>query len=303
MNSAGAIASIVLLILASSATGCGAWPTWARELSGKLKCGMTLEEVSDLAAEQGFELKSPLDPWLGQKNVRKDHSALWLRFNEESHLEWVTLSKMDGWRIMATRLSPRRNLCTGELTYQVRLDWTVELEGAAVYLDGQEVQPEAGKITVSAGQHEVRIEKPGYEPIVRHLDLGPEDRGDQRIDLRNVELVPLSDASSTGALATHSRSPAAGMSCASRSEGTSRSPSSCTSRKTPRASFGSTSPVTMYARCLRASIDPALLTQGGDAYGYAPGANVFGGRRPPLVPTRHRPRRRAAHAGDPHSMP
>ena len=191
MNPAGAIAGVALLVLATSATGCGAWPTWARELAGKLECGMTVEEVEGLAAEQGLELRSPLDPWLGQKNVRRGHSALWLRFNVQDRLEWATLSQMDGWRIMATRLSTRRNLCTGELTYQVRLDWTVELEGAAVFLDGQQVEPEGGTITVSAGEHEVRIEKAGYDPIVRNLDLGPEDRGDQSIDLRNIELVPV----------------------------------------------------------------------------------------------------------------
>lgn len=193
MNYAGSIAGVALLVLASSATGCGAWPTWAREYSGRLECGMTLEEVEGLAAEEDLDLGSPLDPWLGQKNVRRDHSALWLRFNEQDRLEWTTLSQMDGWRIMATRLSPRRNLCTGELTYQVRLDWTVELEGAAVFLDGQQVQPDGGKITVSAGDHEVRIEKVGYEPIVRHLDLGPKDRGDQSINLRNVDLVPVKE--------------------------------------------------------------------------------------------------------------
>lgn len=191
MNSVGSIAGVALLALTSSATGCGSWPIWARELSGKLECGMTLEEVENLAAEQGHDLRSPSDPWLGQQNVRKDHSALWLRFNQQDRLEWVTLSKMDGWRIMATRLSPRRNLCTGELTYQVRLDWTVELEGATVSLDGKEVQPDAGIITVSAGEHEVRIEKADYDPIIRHLDLGPEDRGDQSLDLRKVELVPV----------------------------------------------------------------------------------------------------------------
>lgn len=39
-----------------------------------------------------------------------------------------------------------------------------------------------------AGRHELRIKKAGYEPIIRHLELGPEDRGDQRLDLTKVEL-------------------------------------------------------------------------------------------------------------------
>lgn len=158
---------------------------------------MALEDVRGLTVEEIQALEAGAHPWLGRHYIRKRHADLWLRFNEQERLEWVTLSKMDGWRIMATRQSPRRNLCTGELTYQVRLDWTVELEGAAVYLDGQEVQPEAGKITVSAGQHEVRVEKAGYEPIIRHLDLGPEDRGDQRLDLRQVELQPAHSATTS----------------------------------------------------------------------------------------------------------
>lgn len=151
---------------------------------------MTLEEIQGLTPEEVQTLQAGAHPWLGRHYVSKGYSKLWLRFNERQRLEWVTLSKMDGWRIMATQQSPRRNLCTGELTYQVRLDWTVELEAAAVFLDGQPVQPEGGTITVSAGEHEVRIEKAGYEPIIRHLDLGPDDRGDQSLDFRDVELQP-----------------------------------------------------------------------------------------------------------------
>lgn len=152
---------------------------------------MSLDEIQRLTPEEVQTLEAGAHPWLGRYYVSKGYSELWLRFDEQQRLEWVTLSKMDGWRIMATRQSPRRNLCTGELTYQVRLDWTVELEGTAVFLDGEEVEPEGGTITVSAGEHEVRIEKAGYEPIVRHLDLGPEDRGDQSLHLGEIELVAL----------------------------------------------------------------------------------------------------------------
>lgn len=167
------------------------WPLWAQQLAEKLECGMTLGEVQRLTREKVLTLEAGPHPWLGNRYIRKGHADLWLRFNEQQSLEWVTLSEMDGWRLMATRQSPRRNLCTGELTYQLRLDWMAELEGAAVFLDGEEVEPEGGKIEVSAGQHEVRIAKPGYEAIVRHLDLGPQDRGDQSLDLGEIELVPL----------------------------------------------------------------------------------------------------------------
>ena len=151
---------------------------------------MSLEQVRSVAETGLVTLEAGAHPWLGRYYIRKRHTDLWLRFNDQERLEWVTLSRMDGWRVMATRLSPRRNLCTGELTFRIRLDWTVELEHASVYLDGNEVQPDGGNVAVSAGQHELRIEKEGYEAIVRHLDLGPGDRGDQHLDLRNVVLHP-----------------------------------------------------------------------------------------------------------------
>jgi len=151
---------------------------------------MSPEEVKGVTSTEVVTLEAGSHPWLGRHYIHKGHADLWLRFNEQERLEWVTLSKIDGWRIMATRLSPRRNLCTGELSYQVRLDWTVDLEGASVFLDGYEVKPDSGKVELSAGRHELRIEKAGYEPLVRQLNLGPEDRGDQRLDLTKVELRP-----------------------------------------------------------------------------------------------------------------
>lgn len=62
---------------------------------------------------------------------------------------------------------------------------------------------EAGKITVSCGEHELRIQKTSYEPIIRYLQLGcarsptgvarqavKADRGDQSLDLTKVKLQP-----------------------------------------------------------------------------------------------------------------
>lgn len=191
VNFNGFAAAVALLTIVSCAGRPVTWPRWARQLDSKLECGMTLDEIQRRSHREVQTLEAGPHPWLGRHYVSKGSTDFWLRFNEQDRLEWVTLSEMDGWRVMATRQSPRRNLCTGELTYQVRLDWTVKLADARVSLDGEPVQPESGKITVSAGEHEVRIEKAGYEPIVRRLDFGPNDRGDQRLDLRDVELQPI----------------------------------------------------------------------------------------------------------------
>lgn len=182
------VGPILLAATACAWNSSASWPKWARELAGELHCGMSLEEVKSVTSKDFATLEAGPHPWLGQHYVTKRNTDLWLRFNDRQRLEWVTLSRIDGWKIMATRLSPRQNLCTDELTFQIRLDWTVDLEGATVYLDGQQVRPDGGKLAVSAGNHELRIEKNGYEPVIRHLDLSHRDRGDQRLDLTKVEL-------------------------------------------------------------------------------------------------------------------
>jgi len=92
------------------------------------------------------------------------------------------------------RLSPRRNLCTGELTFRLRILLPAELLGATAYLDGERTATlddlqEDFELTI--GQHLLRIEKEDHEPIIKNLQLGTRDRGDQRLDLTEVDLWPI----------------------------------------------------------------------------------------------------------------
>jgi len=184
---------LVLLAFVIEACALGsssAWPRWADELTKRLQCGMTIEEVRNLSESQILELKAGPAPTLGRYYIRKWGSDLWLRFNDEG-LEAVTMARVDGWRILAMRTSPRRNLCTGELAFVVRVLRTRDLEGASFYLDGNQVEMIGNMIEMPAGRHELVIEKPGFEPIVREFQLGPEDRGDQRLDLTSEKLRPV----------------------------------------------------------------------------------------------------------------
>jgi hypothetical protein len=119
------------------------WPTWAEELTMQLRCGMDLEEVARLTDKPIVTLDGPAHPWFGKYLVRGGSTFLkdlHLILDTEGKLQSVFLTtRPDGWRIMATRSSPRKNLCTRELTYALRIDWTSELQGAQVYLDGRKV--------------------------------------------------------------------------------------------------------------------------------------------------------------------
>jgi hypothetical protein len=83
------------------------------------------------------------------------------------------------------------NLCTKELSFFLRLRWSFALQGADVFLDGRKLGVSdwnGNLLEVPAGNHEIRVKKSGYEPVIKNLELGLEDRGDQWIDLTAEEL-------------------------------------------------------------------------------------------------------------------
>lgn len=178
----GRVTGFALLVsFLISCTASSASPRWVEKLEEQLACGMSLREIRALT---DADIVEAARPW-GTHFIRRRLSDLWLQVTEQG-LESIQESRIDGWRIMSTRSSPQKNLCTGGLTFFVRIVWTYELQGAQVYLDGGRVQPAdwAGPLLkVPAGRHELRIEKDGHEPIIKALDFGPDDRGDQRLDL------------------------------------------------------------------------------------------------------------------------
>lgn len=188
-----ASAARLAVVLALAAGGCDsahAWPYWAEKLEGQLRCGMTLVEVQRIVSGPVTALESGPHPRLGGYYVEKGHSTLWMRFDQSGRLQEVTLSSVDGWRFIATRLTPRRNLCTGTLTFFLRILVTRDFDDARFFLDGKEVQLGDGVLEVSPGFHVLRIEKGGSVPIVRHLMFRSTDRGDQRLDLTHERFRP-----------------------------------------------------------------------------------------------------------------
>lgn len=144
---------------------------------------MSLENIRALS-------KNEVIPWstlgrLKAHHISRGQGDLWLYLNAAG-LESIAVSRTDGWRVLSTKLSPLRNLCTGEILFLLRLSLAEDLEGAEVFLDGRKIQKGdwlGPFIEVSAGEHELRVEKEGYEPIVKLLSLDAEDRGEQRLFL------------------------------------------------------------------------------------------------------------------------
>lgn len=174
---------------------CPRWPAWTEEFASQLKCGMSPSEIRALTPEKVEILEAGSHPWLGRHFVRNDKTELWMQFDSDERLRSIVLSGPDGWRIMSRRLSPRKNLCTGELTFIVRVNWTYEMEGAELYLDGRPVTEgdwaDTGNLLiVPVGTHELRFEKEGFHPVIKRLELTSEAGGEQRLDFQEEELQP-----------------------------------------------------------------------------------------------------------------
>lgn len=184
-----------VLLLTSCLSGPVRWPGWATDLRSKLSCGMQIEQIRGLTDKEVGPVAGG-HPWTGDYRLSHGRFELALMLDNSGGLESIALSQK---RMMlpATRLSPRRNLCTGEVIFLLRIGWTVTLsefmESADVYLDGRRLESKTldkSLFEVPEGKHDLLFFKDGVG-LIRHLDLGPDDRGEQRLDLTDDELRTL----------------------------------------------------------------------------------------------------------------
>lgn len=186
-----AILITALALLGPASCASSEWPRWADQLVGDLACGMSPAEVEQ-RSERELRIDSAMAE-LGTHVIRGRRVDVWLRFKDEQ-LQSYMLTELRG--LKGVSLSPRTNLCTGELSFLLRLSRPYGLEGARVLFNGEEVEdfPWGAPYEIPGGQVEIRVEHEDYEPIVKHLELGAGDAGEQRIDLTAEDLHPAGSA-------------------------------------------------------------------------------------------------------------
>jgi hypothetical protein len=165
---------------------------WGEKYGSNLRCGMSVPEAQALAGRPVMAASSK--PGLGTHRVDGKWHDLWFTFRDD-RLVSVISATIDG--LTSARLSPKRNLCTGELTFFLNLEWVVPLQGADVFLDGKVVEENAASgltLEVSSGNHELRVVKEGHEPIVKHLRFEATDPGRRRITLKGTDVVGIGRA-------------------------------------------------------------------------------------------------------------
>ncbi len=164
---------------------CGEIRRWrsAEEFRTELRCGMTVQQVEALAEKYGTSSFRAVE----QRATGVNHAI-----NEGSTVFWFAfdggaLGKVQEgmyFGITGLKTSIREDLCTGEKTADVTLEVTAptELARASLSIDGREAlglssgpEVQANIGSLPSGTHEVRIEKPGYQPIVKRYSYTPRE--------------------------------------------------------------------------------------------------------------------------------
>lgn len=188
--------SMLCLLLTVSCYGLDRDPAWVKDFVSKLECGMTLTEIQGLTDREVKPAQSQTSLDLGTHLVNSKWAEVWLDL-EGGQLTSVTSGRIDG--LTSIRLTPKKNICSGKLTFILSLEWIEPLQGADVYWDGHLVEADASSgliFPVSAGAHELRVVKEGYEPIVKHLRFEVTDPGRRDVTLTSQDLRPANQAGS-----------------------------------------------------------------------------------------------------------
>jgi len=181
--------AIFLLLLASSRCAFGTTPSWALDMETHLKCGMSEQEVRAVAPRMYLDHGGEY-PWLGRYSFQQNGADLWVQF-KDGRLTSFVVSQENWFKLKTVRLSPRTDICSGALSFRLRIHLPQELPGARILVDGVQVGVVRWlqeDVPIPFGEHELRIERDGHRPIVRHLQISDRNKGDLVLSIDRTEV-------------------------------------------------------------------------------------------------------------------
>jgi hypothetical protein len=87
-------------------------------------------------------------------------------------------------------MSPRRDLCTEEVTFFLQLDFPDKSFDVRMYVDGEHIENFQWErlLGVSVGTHELRIESEDYDTIFKYVTIKEEMEGIRLIPITSDDL-------------------------------------------------------------------------------------------------------------------
>lgn len=173
------------LVLAVACASSAREARWAHDLESELACGLSEEQVEELAGAELERLEAR--GRFGSHVLRRGGTNVWLEFNEDG-LASVLTAKPRALKRM--RISLRKDVCTGEELQLARLFFPAAFGGASVSLDGLGIgrlplEERPFDFEMVVGTHELLVE-PQAQPPVR-VQLGPEQVNEDGILVVRLE--------------------------------------------------------------------------------------------------------------------
>lgn len=175
-----------LLLAALLLSGCRAH---LDELTERLRCGMSVEDVRSLARNAGAAglIEDSRVPVLyGTHQTSRGRARVYFGF-EHGRLIWFRNGERRGLTGLVTGL--KHDLCTGRRFGSLILSARPRWAGAAVLVDGQRIAdlppgPNVFlEIDVPAGKHKLSIARQGFEPFTQEIAFDGENAGRLEVDV------------------------------------------------------------------------------------------------------------------------
>lgn len=175
--------SFGLALVCLTAVGCtsssGNWSPSSDELVNALHCGLSKADVERIAGQELQPVTSvALHGVYGTHTIEKEKVTVWLTF-EANRLESIARSRLEQWKLKAVYLSPKENLCTGELSFFLRIYRPECSSQASAFINGAALEDYrwGDPLELALGAHEIRVKCENKPDIVVPLELTSEDRG------------------------------------------------------------------------------------------------------------------------------
>jgi PEGA domain len=171
------------LMLAAVVVGCQGDIRLHDEVREHIHCGMTPVQVEGAVSPYG-RVEHGVDGWA----VRRGLATVDITFREG--LVRTVQKRMYHTASTYVEVGPIEDLCDGTKSGVLVVSGPIELMHAAVYIDGTEageLAPTAMEITVAIGEHDIRIEKAGFETVTGNVRF-ESDSGSARFDVDSQQV-------------------------------------------------------------------------------------------------------------------
>jgi hypothetical protein len=182
------VAGLLWLAVMGSYCGAGAHEPIKRFVD-ELECNVTIQAADSIAAENGLPPSSPTQqPLVGDRSIKTDEFEIGFTVQDDTLVEYRVIQ----YGLKAARSTPRQNLCTAELSFDLVLNVPASLVGSSVDVDGSEVtkihERFGTTVQLPSGSHTVMIRHPEFQPISRHFDLSSSSEGVPRVTISESEI-------------------------------------------------------------------------------------------------------------------